>query len=176
MSNPFEAGKLMDMTASTGEEQRGPDPAAPERRAIPQDTFPLRLKAVRLHAGNLTIVQAAERAGISNQNWSNWENGRLPRDLRGPVIAISETFGVDQVWLMYGGALMPELPTQRDRRGRRGGGSLTRRYVTRPERVTSPATPISATRRNPIGSRPRDTRPAGHPLSAIRVKTDGLAA
>src|SRR4051812_4665849 len=30
----------------------------------------------------------------------------------------------------------PAPPTQRDRHGRRGGGSLTRRYVIVPERVT----------------------------------------
>jgi transcriptional regulator with XRE-family HTH domain len=155
----LETGKLMDMTASTGEEQRGPDPAAPERRSIPQDTFPLRLKAVRLHAGNLTIVQAAERAGISNQNWSNWENGRLPRDLRGPVIAISETFGVDQAWLMYGGRLTPEVPVQRRRRSR---------HTDWPEN-TSGYSPRQTNRANRPPSHPNGfRRPAStrHPIAA----------
>lgn len=107
--------RLIGMTTTTGE-TRSPDPAAPGRGSIPMDTFPGRLKLARLHAGNLTIMEAAAKCGLLNQNWSNWENGKLPRDLRDVVLAISEGLGVDRDWLMYGGPLATP-PSPRSRRG-----------------------------------------------------------
>jgi len=93
------------MTTTAVEETR--------RRRIPADTFALRLKAVRLDAGDLSIFDASARCGISNQSWSNWEHGRIPRDLRDVVQDISEVFDVDRDWLMYGGPLAVASPRRK---------------------------------------------------------------
>lgn len=75
------------------------------RRPIPVDTFAGRLKLTRLHAGDLTIMEAAERCGLLNQSWSNWERGSHPRDLLDVAATISEELDVDFDWLLRGGAL-----------------------------------------------------------------------
>ena len=108
-------------------------------RRIPADTFALRLKATRLDAGDLTIFEAAERCGISNQSWSNWEHGRVPRDLADIVLAISETFSVDRDWLMYGGPLAVASPRRRRKLPTCAYGSA--RVVERDRPQTSGARP-----------------------------------
>lgn len=113
------------MTTSTGE-GRGPEADAPGRGAIPLDTFAGRLKLARLHAGDLNIMEAAERCGLINQSWSNWEGGKKPRDLLEVVAAISEGLGIDRDWLLFGGPLArPEthrlVRRPRPRRGEDGG-------------------------------------------------------
>ena len=71
-----------------------------QRRNVPADTFSHRLMLVRAHAGNLTYSQAAERCGLSRENWANWERGKRPRDLIGVVEAIAEGLGIDRDWLL----------------------------------------------------------------------------
>jgi transcriptional regulator with XRE-family HTH domain len=105
------------MTATTGE--RALDPGAPQPRGvIPADTFAARLTLARLHAGNLTLQEAAERCDLIGQSWSNWERGMVPRDKADVVEAISSGLGVDRDWLMWGGPLAPP-PSVRTRRARR---------------------------------------------------------
>jgi transcriptional regulator with XRE-family HTH domain len=83
------------------------------QRLVPADTFAGRLMLSRLHAGNLTIQEAAQRCGLVDQSWSNWEHGRLPRDRVEIVEAISEGLNVDRDWLMYGGPLAIASPRRR---------------------------------------------------------------
>jgi transcriptional regulator with XRE-family HTH domain len=146
------------MTVSSGE-ARVRDPDAPQRGSIPEDTFAGRLKLVRLHAGDLTIVQAAERCGLLNQSWSNWEGGKIPRDQRDIVDAIAGGLGIDPVWLMWGGPLTPEQSRRQLRRSRNNPGNAT--YRTRAK--FRPAGPRAALHpeavrrpvllRNPLGIR-----------------------
>lgn len=102
-------GKLSAMTSPS------------EARAIPEDTFAARLKLARLHAGNLTVREAAVRCGLKHESWSGWERGGKPRDLADVVERISEQLGVDRTWLLFGGPLAPE-----DRERRRAARVLTR--------------------------------------------------
>lgn len=146
------------MTTSTGEttaEVREPT----NRGAIPADTFAIRLMLVRVHAGDLTQMQAAERTGLNYGSWSNWENGRQPRDKADVVQVISETFGIDRDWLMYGGALAPE-----PRRHARGGDLVGRAkgLSFRPGDVTARSVQVR-TVTGGHNRRPRDGRPAGRP-------------
>jgi transcriptional regulator with XRE-family HTH domain len=163
------------MTTTTGEE-RGIDPAAQGRGKIPQDSFEARLILVRLHAGNLTIEKAAARCGLLNQNWSNWERGIKPRDKEDTVRRISEGLGIDREWLMWGGPLAPE---QRGHRGKRvrlpypARAGVGRQPITRERHSISPPRPptfgqrSSARGQNPDG-RKINTRPPGHPMTALR--------
>src|SRR5579859_4404483 len=104
---------LIGMTITTGEAP-GTSTGGKQARVIPADSFAIRLKAVRLHAGDITIVQAAERVGVTNQSWGNWERGAVPRDMADVVKLISDEFGIDRDWLMYGGPL--SVPERRRRR------------------------------------------------------------
>lgn len=74
-------------------------------RQVPADTFAARIMLARMHAGNLTYSQAAERCGLSRENWANWERGKRPRDMGDAVRRISDGLGVDREWLMWGGPL-----------------------------------------------------------------------
>lgn len=143
------------MTVSTGEQQRS---------AIPADTFAVRLMLVRVHAGYLTIEQAAERSGLNYGSWSNWERGRKPRDMDDVVDAISETFGIDPDWLMWGGALT--APERRRRRLPAGDGRNTLRYASMPERMRRNVRP---TGRNQDNRAPSSRRPRimPRPLNAV---------
>lgn len=104
-------------------------------KAIPSDTFAARLKLARHHAGNLTYSQAAERCGLSRENWANWERGKLPRDKVEVAEQISEGLRVDLDWLLHGGPL-----TKEERPGRVLGRRLTASYPTRGN-GTSPLQP-----------------------------------
>jgi transcriptional regulator with XRE-family HTH domain len=81
----------------------------------------VRLAIARMHAGHLTIREAAEKCGLNHASWSNWEQGSRPRDLLGVVHAISEGLDVDHDWLLWGGRLagprgMPTKRTAEDNR------------------------------------------------------------
>lgn len=71
---------------------------------IPSDTFGTRLLLVRKEKG-LSVEQAAKLCGVAQPTWSTWERGAHPRDLVRAVRDISQALGVDQQWLMWGGAL-----------------------------------------------------------------------
>jgi transcriptional regulator with XRE-family HTH domain len=106
------------MTTSTGED-RGLDPAAANRGAIPADTYAHRLMLARAHAGNLSIRAAADRCGLNYASWANWEQGTRSRTQPEDAQAISEELGVDLQWLLYGGPLTkPARPVPRSRRSR----------------------------------------------------------
>jgi transcriptional regulator with XRE-family HTH domain len=115
---------------------------------------------VRVHAGNLTIQDAADRVGLVAQSWSNWEKGKTPRDKSDIARAIAETFEVDLHWLLYGGALTPEAPKRRDRHGR-GAGGVRAAFPFGPERPM-------ITGQKPGSSRPSGGRPPSAPPADIR--------
>lgn len=95
----------------------------------------VRLAIARMHAGHLTIREAAEKCGLNYASWSNWEQGSRPRDLLGVVHAISEGLDIDHDWLLWGGALAGPrgMPTKRP-------SEDNRRFL-------------------PVNIRPRDARP-----------------
>lgn len=131
------------MTANPGEEQR-------PRGRVPADTFANRLLLARRMNG-LTIKQAAdliagEMDGDVASSWSNWENGRRPRDAPETIRIIAAALDVDQEWLMFGGPLSPSAPP--------------RRVTKRPTdlRISYP----------PSADRPRDTRPNSRPTPGQR--------
>lgn len=163
------------MTTSTGED-RGLDPAATDRGAIPADTYAHRLMLVRAHAGeaeglgrSLSIREAADRTGLSYNTWANWERGIRSRTSMEDTTIISETFGVDREWLRDGGPLTRVPPTQRDRRrDRHGRNSHTGQYVSALG-ILKPAT------RSDVRA-PRDGRPITRSGSAVRVITGRKAA
>lgn len=164
--------KLLGMSIA-GEGHAGVREVPAQARNVPRDAFAIRLKAVRYDAGDLTIEQAATKAGQLNQNWSNWEHGVKPRDLDEIVAAISEAFGVDRIWLMYGGPLAKPV-TRRDRRGRSTTKLDYPRIVDFPGRVRPFGPASDATRSSGPGSRPPDRRPDGHPTMSFRRLTGDL--
>jgi transcriptional regulator with XRE-family HTH domain len=119
---------------------------------IPHDTFEARLMLARLHAGRLSIREAAERCGFTNESWSGWERGRQPHNKTEVVEAISAALGIDRDWLSWGGPLaQPE---------RRGPRHLTRRRTSneRSPRLTDQT--AGATR--PVTPGDQNSGPAGH--------------
>ncbi len=86
-------------------------------RRIPSDTFGHRLMLARADSGNLTIQEAAEKCGLLSQSWSNWERGRIPRDILDVAEAVAEGLSVDRDWLLFGGPLAkaPKSRTGRTR-------------------------------------------------------------
>lgn len=125
------------MTAPTGERQL--------TGAIPADTFANRLMLVRSHAGYITVREAAERCGLNYGSWSNWERGKLPRDLIDVAEKVSEGLGIDRNWLLLGG----ELANPRRRR------QATREYRGMTVRPGQGA------------DRPATKRPSGGPRGAM---------
>jgi transcriptional regulator with XRE-family HTH domain len=73
----------------------------PDEPWVPPDTFGSRLVALRRHL-HLSQDEAAARAGLNPKTWNTWENGTVPRGMNEIVGRISETFGVDRNWLMWG--------------------------------------------------------------------------
>jgi transcriptional regulator with XRE-family HTH domain len=74
---------------------------------IPADTFAARLLLARHHAGRLSQREAAEKCGLNYASWSNWEDGRRPRDLLEVVDQISAGLRINREWLLFGGPLLP---------------------------------------------------------------------
>ena len=68
---------------------------------IPTDSFAHRLTAARREIG-LTQKEAAERCGLDDGSWSNWENGSKPRGMDEVVTKVAAGLGVDRDWLMWG--------------------------------------------------------------------------
>lgn len=143
------------MTATPGDAHDERDETQTQRRRpIPADTLAVRLAIARMHAGHLTIREAAERCGLNYGSWSNWENGAKPRDLLEVAHAVSEGLDVDHDWILFGGALAGPrgMPVKARRRSPEGPGEVTLRY------------PVKAVR-------PRDTRPNGRPSPGQRPGT-----
>jgi transcriptional regulator with XRE-family HTH domain len=117
-------------------------------RTIPSDTFRARLILARLHAGDLTIREAAARCGLNYGSWSNWERGMKPRDLIDAAEKISEGLGVDLLWLLRGGQLATERRQPRDLNHRSGPvtESMSHRANTHPAGSAVRTTPASTTR------------------------------
>src|SRR6185295_11793625 len=87
------------------------------RGRVPADTFANRLLLARRMNG-LTIKQAAallaeDEEGDLASSWSNWENGRRPREAPETIRLIARALDVDEEWLMFGGALSPSAPPRR---------------------------------------------------------------
>jgi transcriptional regulator with XRE-family HTH domain len=81
--------------------------------AVPADTFGHRLMLVRAHCGHIPVREAADRCGLNYGSWSNWERGKMPRDLLEVVEAIAQGLGIDEEWLLRGGPLArPERRTK----------------------------------------------------------------
>lgn len=139
-----------------------------DKRTIPADTLRARLKLARMHAGDLTIREAADRCGLIHASWANWEKGMEPRGLVDIVDAISEGLGIDRDWLLFGGPLtQPEgraraLKRRLPAEGRRN----TLRYASMPERMRRNVRP---TGRNQDNRAPSSRRPRimPRPLNAV---------
>jgi len=132
--------------------------------AIPADTFASRLMLVRVHAGYITIKDAAEKCDLNYGSWSNWERGSRPQELVEVVEAISTSLGIDRDWLLFGGPLTAPPPVRRrDRHGRLGSGT-TVEYGVRIVRSSEPASigcypsPIQVTTSRPTSP---EHRPGG---------------
>jgi hypothetical protein len=139
------------MTANPGGErdQHGGTPTQ-RQRPIPADTLAVRLAIARMHAGHLTIREAADKCGLNYGSWSNWEQGARPRDLLGVVHAVSEGLDVDHDWILFGGPLAGPrgMPTRRS-------ASPTHEYL-----------------RMPI--RPKDNRPTGRATASVGASGPGV--
>lgn len=92
------------------------DPMRPTQRgAIPADSFAARLMLARMHAGHLSIRDAAERCRLGRGAWTNWEKGALPSDIIGVATVIADKLGVDRDWLLFGGSLAKDSPRSTQR-------------------------------------------------------------
>jgi transcriptional regulator with XRE-family HTH domain len=79
---------------------------------IPPDNFADRLLRAR-KARQLTVAQAAARAGVSAATWSTWERGAHPRDLLDVVRRVSGGLDVDRDWLVWGATATTSRGTTR---------------------------------------------------------------
>jgi len=72
---------------------------------VPEDTLGARLALIRQRMG-WSATEAADRCGgLGDQNWRNWEAGKVPRDLPRVGSKIAAATGCDLDWLLRGGAL-----------------------------------------------------------------------
>jgi len=105
---------------------------------VPLDTFELRLRIARFHAGDLSAEEAGERVGVSGQTWRNWEAGHYTNAARKPAMLafIANKLNVREEWLRDGGPLTacpaPDGGTTIRRRRARQGSNL------RPTAYSSP--------------------------------------
>lgn len=71
---------------------------------IPEDTFALRLMAVRQRCGWTNVEKAAKACGITGQSWRDWEAGKShPRDALAVCRKIAAKAGCSAAWLAFGG-------------------------------------------------------------------------
>jgi len=123
------------------------------RGAIPVDSFANRLMLARAHAGHISIREAADLCDLGRGAWTNWEKGARPVDVIEVAAVVAEKLGVDQEWLLFGGALGEAERRSLRRRGRETD-EVMRRYRSIAEQLPT------------VPARPRDTRPPGHPVGA----------
>lgn len=79
---------------------------------IPEQTLGDRLMLIRRKL-NLTQRQAADQSGVPFGSWQGLEDGRDARGLDWKITSISETFGVDRAWLMWGVGMPTGSPHNR---------------------------------------------------------------
>lgn len=85
--------------------------AAPMRHAegwVPADTFGARLALIRQAQGWSATEAALECGDLGDQNWRNWEDGKIPRDLPKVCAKIQERTRCNLDWLIRGGPLEPQ--------------------------------------------------------------------
>lgn len=142
------------MTDPNDAREQREDPPTQRQRPIPADTFAVRLAIARMHAGHLTIREAAETCGLNYGSWSNWENGSKPRDLLEVAYAVSEGLDVDHSWLLFGGPLAGPhgMPTGK----KKARSDQLDRFTTRYREVAA---------------KPRGGRPNGRPSPGQRPGT-----
>lgn len=144
------------------------DPMRPTQRgAIPADSFAARLMLARMHAGHLSIRDAAEKCALGRGAWTNWEKGALPGDIIGVATLIAEKLGIDRDWLLFGGSLSAE------RQRVTGRASADPKRVSGPvSRLAAPAVPARhprpahrpTGRTSPAERRPQTVRSPGHTM------------
>lgn len=71
---------------------------------VPTDTFGARLALIRQHF-HWNVLEAATACGLVDQSWSNWEGGKIPRNMPEVCTKIAAATGADFTWLMVGGDL-----------------------------------------------------------------------
>lgn len=116
--------------------------APPDERPgdIPADTFSNRLILARVHAGWLTVKEAAERCSLNYGSWSNWERGARPRDLLDVAQKIADGLRIDYEWLLFGGPLLGA----RGRPAKRPGEDTVRYRNTPGVPTRRPVRPLEA--------------------------------
>lgn len=103
---------------------------------VPEDSYANRLILARAHAGHLSQREAAERCGLNDANWTNWERGIRSRTMVEDAEAIAEGLGVDLHWLLHGGPLTrPGRRRANSRPYRRIALRPPNRRIRRPRRV-----------------------------------------
>lgn len=128
-----------------------------QRGAIPADSFAARLMLIRMHAGHLSIRDAAEKCALGRGAWTNWEKGALPGDIIGVATVIADKLGVDRDWLLFGGSLAKDSP----RSTQRAAGQVNERSAPISRSATALNTPrrpahrpsTSPGQRRPVGVR-----------------------
>jgi transcriptional regulator with XRE-family HTH domain len=110
------------------------------RPGVPADTFPVRLRLARIHAGDISIEVAAARCGVKPATWGTWERGvHKPPHFEAMVKAIATGLEVDEVWLRDGGPLAPDP-----------GPLGPRGLATVSDGGSAPSVPKARTRRNSV--------------------------
>jgi transcriptional regulator with XRE-family HTH domain len=74
-------------------------------RWVPADTFGARLALIRQHLG-LNIRQAADRCGVGEKSWRDWEDGVSPKRYEATCSKIAVATGCNVRWLKAGGPLV----------------------------------------------------------------------
>lgn len=122
------------------------------RGDIPADTFSNRLILARVHAGWLTVKDAAERCGLNYGSWSNWERGARPRDLLDVVQAVAKGLRIDHEWLLFGGPLLPARgrPAKRPMEVNEDYRHLIRRTSRTADQLLAPHTIVRVDPQTPI--------------------------
>lgn len=72
---------------------------------VPEDSFPIRLAALRAALGGWNIKRAALHCGIKPENWRRWESGVSPHNMEEQAHKIAKATGCSYRWLLSGGPL-----------------------------------------------------------------------
>lgn len=149
------------------------DPMRPTQRgAIPADSFAARLMLARMHAGHLSIRDAAEKCALGRGAWTNWEKGALPGDIIGVATLIAEKLGIDRDWLLFGGSLSAERQRVTGRASadpKRVSGQVTRLAPPAPTARQSRRVHRPTGRTSQTDRRPRPLRTPGQATPAPRA-------